>query len=101
MQTQVKTQAFFSEKQTLYLKQFLGAIVASEGHFLSAKKYLLDKDELTFDEALTVFVTLEHSYYGGCFRNELTDIAARQLVSAINLLSDALQEKYLLTPLGN
>lgn len=100
METQAKSQIFFSEKQTWELKQLLGAIVASEGYFLSAKKYLLDKDELTFDDTLTIFVTLEHSYYGGCHRGELTNIASRQLVNAINLLSDSLQEKYLLTPVN-
>jgi hypothetical protein len=96
MQTQAKPQTFFSEKQTLELKQLLGGIVASEGYFLSAKKYLLDKDELTFDDALTVLITLQYSHYCGCLHRQLTDVAARRLREAIDMLTDPMLDKYLL-----
>jgi hypothetical protein len=96
MQTQAKPQTFFSEKQTWELKQLLGAISASEDYFLSAKKYLLDKDELTFDDALTVLITLQYSHYRGCLRRQLTDVAARRLREAIDMLTDPMLDKYLL-----
>jgi len=101
MQTQVKTQAFFSEKQTWELKQLLGAITSSEGYYLAAKKYLLEKDELTFDEALTVLITLQYSHYNGRLLRQLTDRAARRLKEAIDMLTDPLLDKHLLTPLGS
>lgn len=96
--TKVKTQVYFSETLTLKLKQMLGSITTSNRYFLSVKKYLLDKDELTFDETLTVLITLQYSHHLCGVYHPLSHADTNQLEKAIGLLTYSLEQRYLLEP---